>query len=81
MGDGGAGRLLAEAGPGQPDHSIDGNVTSVVVRNYISRGKETAESYAIIHSSSVLQEIWALIKEKDALRVAVRSTSVGGKQI
>ena len=29
VGDGGAGRLLTEAGPGQPDHSIDGNVTSV----------------------------------------------------
>ena len=28
VGDGGAGRLLTEAGPGQPDNSIDGNVTS-----------------------------------------------------
>ena len=27
VGDGCAGRVLAEAGPGQPDHSIDGNVT------------------------------------------------------
>ena len=27
VGDGGASRVLSEAGPGQPDHSIDGNVT------------------------------------------------------